>query len=1185
MTHIDPMILSAAQKSVNFGLLLDVEPLLAVYGAGAEASLYTDPNGSLIKCRQLAEVLTEQLLLRSNTAVDSSKQIDRIQALAAAGVLGKDAIEDLHRIRKTGNQATHSHLFNANITLGVLHTCWELGTLLYRAVTKDRTVRTFLPPSPADLTPATAEDAASLHAIHDALDSSRDELAEALTVLDSSRTQAQAEAAARAKAEAELAAARTEQSDMAAKLEQLQAQLNELASSEPRLSRDVPKPTPAARQTFIDRATAPRPLSEVQARKNIDKMLRAAGWLVQDYRDIAPMAGMGVAVREFPLDSGFADYLLYVDSRLVGVLEAKKEGMSLTGVEWQTSKYATGLPASARLATWHPDTPLPFCYESTGAETRFMNLLDPDARSREVFSFHRPETLKRWMAEADTSPESPTLLARIQQLPVLEVDGLRPNQVQAVTGVETSLKGQHPRALIQMATGAGKTFTAVTSAYRLIRHANAGRILFLVDRNNLGIQAESEFVNFVNPDDGRRFGETYAVQRVAGRTIADSTNVAISTIQRLFRMLAGEDLPDSATENDENDDGEPESPVDVTYSAALPPETFDLIIVDECHRSIYGKWRAVLEYFDAPVVGLTATPTKQTLGFFNQNLVSEYPYEKSVADGVNVPFDVYRIKTQVTSQGATVEAGTIVPMRERATRRKRYEELEEDYSYTGKQLGRSVINKDQIRTVLSTFRDRLYTEIFPGRSYVPKTLIFAKDDSHADEIVQQVREVFGKGQDFAVKITYRSRSQGNDPQQLLQQFRNSPSIRVAVTVDMIATGTDVKAIECVFFMREVRSAVYFEQMKGRGSRTMDSDAYAQVTPDAKDGLTKDRFVIVDAVGVTESELVDADPMDRLPKSVSLQKLMEKAGALTITVDEVSTLAARLGRLATQLKPNEAAEIEHVSGGTSLRAIVQGLSAASDNDAVEQARESGDDAVAALIRTGVAPLASSAELRKRIMDIRRAKDIIFDEVNADELLSAAPVLDGNVAKSPIESWRDFIAENKDELAVLQLLHGSATARPTYAQLKELAEQVKRIPSIGSLDTIWSAYAALGEVAEPGHKPGVTDLVTILRHELGGGGTVDSAGAIARSGIRAYSSLVDERLVAWFARQQHAGVHFTDEQRWWIRRIAEVVKTSVTVELDDLTKTPFTERGGQFGFAQAFPSDALAIFEQLQHELAA
>ena len=397
---------------------------------------------------------------------------------------------------------------------------------------------------------------------------------------------------------------------------------------------------------------------------------------------------------------------------------------------------------------------------------------------------------------------------------------------------------------------------------------------------------------------------------------------------------------------------------------------------------------------------------------------------------------------------------------------------------------------------------------------------------------------------------------------------------------MIATGTDVKAIECVFFMREVRSSVYFEQMKGRGSRTMDSDAYARVTPDAKNGLTKDRFVIVDAVGVTESELVDADPMDRLPKSVSLQKLMDKAGALTITVDEVSTLAARLGRLATQLKPSEAAEIEHVSGGTSLRSIVQGLAAASDNDAVEHARESGDDAVAALISSGVAPLASSAELRKRIMDIRRAKDIIIDEVNADELLSAAPVLDGSVAKSPIESWRDFIAENKDELAVLQLLHGSATARPSYAQLKELAEQVKRIPSIGSLDTIWSAYAALGQVDEPSHKPGVTDLVTILRHELGG-----AAGAIPSSGIRAYSSLVDERLIAWFARQQHAGVHFTDEQRWWIGRIAEVVKTPVTVELDDLTKTPFTERGGQFGFAKAFPSDALTIFEQLQHELAA
>lgn len=1177
VAHINDEILAAARRSANFAPLEAVEPLLLVYGAGAEATVYSDPNGALIKCRQYGEVLAEQLLRRTNTVIASDKQIDRISALSSAGVLQAAQVDAFHTVRRAGNDATHSHLFNAGLALQSLRACWDLGMLLYRAVSADRTVSTFVPPRPAPTTAAaTEEDQQQLAAINQQLATSQNELADALTLRTEAKTQAQSAAEARADAEARLAVVLEQQTQAADELARLREQLAALQADR-RLLTEVPaKPTPAGRQAFIERARAPRPLSEVQARRNIDRMLVETGWVIQDFADIAPMAAPGVAVREFPLASGFADYLLYVDAKLVGVLEAKKEGITLTGVEFQTAKYASGLPKNAQMAMWRRDQPLPFCYESTGAETRFTNLLDPDARSREVFSFHRPETLRGWMSAAQERPEAPTFNARVRAMPPLIEAGLRPNQIEAVTGIEESLREQHPRALVQMATGAGKTFTAVTTAYRLIKHAGAAKVLFLVDRNNLGSQAETEFTLYTTPDDGRRLGEVYPVQRLAGHTVADSTNVAISTIQRLFRMLQGEDLPDADTEDDENDDGEPAAPVDVTYSPTLPPETFDLIIVDECHRSIYGKWRAVLEYFDAPVVGLTATPTKQTLGFFDQNLVSEYAYETSVADGVNVPFNVYRIKTKMTEQGATVEAGTVVPMRDRATRHKRYEELEEDFTYTGVQLGRTVIGQDQIRTVLKTFKERLYTQIFPGRSYVPKTLIFAKDDSHADEIVQQVREVFGKGQDFAVKITYRSRSQGQDPQQLLQQFRTSPTIRIAVTVDMIATGTDVKPIECVFFMRDVRSAVYFEQMKGRGSRTMSEDDYAVVTPDAKPGLTKDRFVIVDAVGVTDSPLVDATPMDRAEKSISLQKLLDKAGALTISVDEVSTLAARLGRLATQLKPSEAAEIADVSGGVTLREIVQDLAAAADNDAVETARETGgEDAIGQLVRNGVKPLASNAELRNRILEIRRAKDILFDEVNADELISAEPVAEDAGAQSRISSWREFLSEHRDEIAVLQLLHGSAPGRPTYAQLKDLAERVRRVPAIGSVEMIWNAYAELGDLADPAHTPSVTDLVTILRHELGE----------ADGGIRPYGTLVEERLVAWLSRQERDGVELAEEQRWWIRRIADVVKTSVTVELDDLTRTPFTERGGQFGFGNAFGPNARRLFDELSEELTA
>src|SRR5699024_7680092 len=308
--------------------------------------------------------------------------------------------------------------------------------------------------------------------------------------------------------------------------------------------------------------------------------------------------------------------------------------------------------------------------------------------------------------------------------------------------------------------------------------------------------------------------------------------------------------------------------VSVNYAPDMPPETFDLVIVDEAHRSIYGVWRGVLEYFDAHVVGLTATPGKQTFAFFRQNLVSSYTYQESVSDGVNVDFDIYRIKTRVTEQGDRIEAGTLVPKIDKRTRVQRIEQIDEDVDYTARQLDRAVTNPNQIRMILQTFRDRLFTEIFPGRHAVPKTLIFAKDDAHAEQIVTTVREVFGKGNDFAAKITYNAR----DPKGQLQAFRTSAKLRIAVTVDMIATGTDVKPLECVFFMRDVKTAQYFEQMKGRGARTIAPADFQAVTPDTA-AKTKTRFVIVDAVGVTEHDFVEP-PLNR-EKSVSLEQLLKK----------------------------------------------------------------------------------------------------------------------------------------------------------------------------------------------------------------------------------------------------------------------------------------------------------------------
>ena len=659
---------------------------------------------------------------------------------------------------------------------------------------------------------------------------------------------------------------------------------------------------------------------EEKARENIDRRLEQAGWAVQNADALNLYVGRGVAVREFPLKAGHgsADYLLYVDQKAVGVVEAKPEGFTLTGVEAQSEKYSTGMPDD--LPAYR--RPLPFLFESTGVETQFTNGLDPEPRSRLVFSFHTPAALAEWIGAGDGHSASLTtgqreaadrtdgyrvpngLRRRLRTMPPLETSGLWPVQERAIRNLEESLAAARPRALVQMATGSGKTFMACNQIYRLIKHAGARRVLFLVDRANLGRQTLREFQGFATPDDGRKFTELYNVQLLQSGHVDPVSRVCISTIQRVYSMLKGEELDPEMEELSGFDlSATQRQPAPVEYNSDIPIDTFDVIVIDECHRSIYNLWRQVLEYFDAFLIGLTATPSKQTFGFFRQNLVMEYNHEQAVADGVNVDFDTYRIRTEITEQGSSVDADYWVDKRDRQTRNVRWEQLEEDLTYTPNQLDREVVAEDQIRTVIQTFRDRLFTEIFPGRRDVPKTIIFAKDDSHADDIVRIVRLAFDKGNDFCQKITYKTT--GAKPEDLLASFRNSYNPRIVVTVDMIATGTDIKPVEVVFFMRNVRSRSFFEQMKGRGVRTISSTEFNAVTPDARN---KDRFVIVDAVGVTETELSDSYSLDRQP-TVSFDRLMDLVGMGSRDPDVLSSLAGRLARLDRQLTPQDRQAIE------------------------------------------------------------------------------------------------------------------------------------------------------------------------------------------------------------------------------------------------------------------------------------
>jgi type I restriction enzyme R subunit len=916
--------------------------------------------------------------------------------------------------------------------------------------------------------------------------------------------------------------------------------------------------------------------AEAQARVLIDAQLTRAGWHVCNRNELDLFNHQGVAVREMPMAPGHgrADYFLFVDRRAVGVIEAKPVGTPLAGVQWQSAMYATGLPDGFKQTAAVVEDRLPFVFEASGSETFSTNGYDPHPRARKVFNFPQPGTLARIVREAEDEPARPTWRAKVTQMPPCDNYDLRPASKIAVGAIEHSLAaGKHSRSLVQMATGAGKTRMAVTECYRLLRYGGFNRILFLVDRNNLGDQTLREFRDYTTPDDGRKFTELYPVDKLTGAGMVGSSKVVISTIQRVWSVLRGIEVPEG--DDPGIDDYNPDKPVTVDYSAVLPPESFDLVIVDECHRSIYGLWRGVIEYFDAHLLGLTATPTKQTFGFFQQNLVSEYTYAQSVADGVNVDFDVYRIKTEVTEKGGTIEAGTVVPVQDRRTRQQRLEELDEDLDYKPNELDRAVTSKAQIRLILDTFRDRLFTEIFPGRTTVPKTLIFAKDDNHAEEIVATAREVFGKGNDFATKITYNAK----DAKALLQKFRNSPTLRIAVTVDMIATGTDVKPIECVFFMRDVRSRTYFEQMKGRGARTIDNATFQTVTPDAAE---KTRFVIVDAIGVTEHPYVDAAPLERT-KTITLTQLLERAANLTITADEVSTLASRLARLDRVMTPKERIEVATIAKAP-LAEITRQLIAANDPDTLADIAANaplganGQPDVSAAItqhlQAAVTPLAANPELRQRLIEIRASHDRVIDEVTVDSLVSAGGVVDYDKARDVVKSWKQFLEDHKDEIALLHILYAqNRDAKVTFQQLRELADQIARPPRSWTVDLIWKAYEALdGEHVHKTDKHTATDLITLVRFSLN-----------QQNELVPYRTTIEERYANWLTQQAQAGVQFTDTQRWWLDRIKDTIIQSANITLDDLDLAPFTERGGIDGLGRDLGPHANTLLNQLTQAL--
>ena len=866
---------------------------------------------------------------------------------------------------------------------------------------------------------------------------------------------------------------------------------------------------------------------EEKARQKIDQWFTDAGWEVINWDDDEPNC-TAVAIREGLLKGNLeADYFLFINGKAVGVLEAKREETDAFSsiVCEQAALYARSVPNIYQTY----QKPLPFIFTSNGKELYFCDFREQDHYFKQIMTIPTPHELVKKLGINDY----------FAGLPTLRKKGLRDCQYEAITELEKSFRAGQNRALMVLATGAGKTYTACLAAYRMLSYTPMRRVLFLVDRNNLGKQAEGEFGTFRLTENGEVFSTIFTVNRLRSSSIPSDSSVIISTIQRLFSFLKGDAIED----NEDDDENEPTEEVALPPNPNLPHDYFDMIIVDECHRSIYGNWRKVLEYFDtARLVGLTATPIPETMAFFNNNRIVNYTLEKSIVDGVNVDCRVYRIKTQVTETGGAILEGEKFKEETRYTGEVKTVSSKETKTYTNKELNRSVINPAQIKLILSTYRDVVYTELIndpqrePNMDYLPKTLIFALNEAHATNIVQIAKEVFGRTDDrFVQKITYSA----GDSNELIRHFRNDKDFRIAVTCTLVATGTDVKPLEVVMFMRDVESLPLYIQMKGRGVRTIGDEQLRNVTPNA---FSKDCFYLVDAVGVTEHEKTIPTATDEATtKIITLRELLECISHGYISDEYLKRLAATLARIfnkADDSQRKEFARLSHDDMKELSARIYDALEKSTLPPFVSTEKPN-------LERKGlVSPLANHADARRYLL-ILAAGFVNTLMPGEDTLISKGFSIED--AKNTTEAFEEFCRENADEIEALRIIYNNEGEPITYSMLKDLEHKLKMANNHFAPKQIWNSYAILSpskvkRSTTKEESDALTNIIQLVRYAFRQIERLDSVVTTSKQ----YFNL-------WLGQNQR---EITDKQREVISRIVDYIASNGACTVRDIREDDAT-----------------------------
>lgn len=798
-------------------------------------------------------------------------------------------------------------------------------------------------------------------------------------------------------------------------------------------------------------------LPEQKARVKIDQMLKDSGWTVVPRDDFTPDAVNAQAVEENLMKGNLeADYILYLDGKAIAVLEAKREENKLgLEVAEQAQNYGNILPDWVQ--AWK--TPLPFIFLCNGDLLLFKDMREAKPSYKVIKKMFTPKEIVN-LAGDDIKSQ----FAKLPALPPVGPKGLRECQFEAITNLEISFKQGLKKALIVLATGAGKTFTACTAAYRLLNYMGAKRVLFLVDRNNLGKQAEGEFGTYKLTETGNAFSDEYIVHRLRSVEKIGNASVVISTIQRLFAALTGQEVdePDDDEEM-EHDEDTPGKQVQLTGNVLLPSDFFDVIIIDECHRSIYGDWQQVLTYFNnAKIIGLTATPTPEAMAFFNKNRIVNYTLEKSIADGVNVPPRVYRIKTEISEAGGTLNEGEKVTKVSNLTGKGQNQKQKYDKDYTKTELDRSVVVPSQIETVVRAYKDAIYESLYPEREknwyMIPKTLFFAKKESHAQDILKAIEKVFKDEfpdkklpEHFAQLITCKS---GNS-NQLISDFRNNKDFRIAITVTLVATGTDVRPLEVLVFMRDINSEVLYTQMKGRGCRTIDDDKLRNVTTNAN---SKDFYYLIDAVGVTEHEKSMPTPNggEGRKKVLSLKDLLEHLAHGEVSNENLNLLAGYLSNVNKKAEPEDLIELNELIKTTAIKQICLDIYAAidPDNKAFPEYKDINDPNTER--KALISALINNVKARKKLLEVNAGFIKIAVE-ETDKLISAG--FSKEQSKQYIDSFEKYLEENKDEVEALRILYNQKKVAITYSMLKDLEKKLLAYNNQFKSEFLWTCYQTL------------------------------------------------------------------------------------------------------------------------------